>query len=88
MKRRPSRSKTKPVEMFVSYSHINSTWFDRLRPVLKFNRCRDKSIAWNDKDDWLTDREPSERRSLSLTKSDLSVLKRVPRSNQSQRLSA
>ncbi len=49
-RRRASQSKTKTVEMFVSYSHINETWFDRLRPVLKFNRCRDKSIAWNDQE--------------------------------------
>jgi len=45
-----SKPKTEPVELFVSYSHINGVWLERLRPVLKFNRCRDKAIAWHDKE--------------------------------------
>jgi len=48
--RTASRSKSRPVELFVSYSHVNAVWFDRLRPVLKFNRCRDKAYAWNDQE--------------------------------------
>lgn len=47
-RRRASRSKSKSVELFVSYAHINATWFDRLRPVLKFDRCKDKALAWDD----------------------------------------
>ena len=47
---RASRSKKKPVELFASYSHVNAIWFDRLRPVLKFDRCRDKAYAWNDQE--------------------------------------
>ena len=54
-KRRPtprsmSKPKTKTVELFISYSHENSAWFDRLRPVIKFNRCKDEAIAWNDQE--------------------------------------
>ncbi len=49
-RRRASQSKSQSVELFVSYSHINAAWFDRLRPVLKFGRCRDKAFAWNDQE--------------------------------------
>ena len=45
---RTSRLKNEPVELFVSYSHENAVWFDRVRPVLKFDHCRDKAYAWND----------------------------------------
>jgi hypothetical protein len=48
--RRASQPRSQPVELFVSYSHVNAVWFDRLRPVLKFDRCRDKAFAWNDKE--------------------------------------
>ena len=50
MARRTSRSKTKPVELFISYSHLNPVWFERLRPMLKFNGCRDKAYVWNDQE--------------------------------------
>lgn len=46
MKRRTNRT----VELFVSYSHVDAAWFDRLRPVLKFDRCRDRAYAWNDQE--------------------------------------
>ena len=49
-RRRASQSQSQSVELFVSYSHINAAWFDRLRPVLKFGRCRDKAFAWNDQE--------------------------------------
>ncbi len=49
-RRRASRSKSQSVELFVSYSHNDAVWFDRLRPVLKFDQCSDKAIAWNDKE--------------------------------------
>ena len=49
-RRRASKSKSRSVELFVSYSHVNAAWFDRLRPVLKFDRCRDKAFAWNDQE--------------------------------------
>jgi len=45
-----SRRKRKPVELFVSYSHSDGIWLERLRPVLKFNHCRDRIFAWNDQE--------------------------------------
>ena len=48
--RRASQSKSQSVELFVSYSHENAVWFERLRPVLKFDGCRDKAYAWNDQE--------------------------------------
>lgn len=51
MKRgRATLSKSHSVELFVSYSHENAVWFERLRPVLKFDGCRDKAYAWNDQE--------------------------------------
>ena len=51
-KRRASRSVTKkktgPVEVFVSYSHVNSAWFKRLDPVLKFTRPAKIAHVWHD----------------------------------------
>jgi len=38
------------VELFVSYSHVNAVWLERLRPVLKFDDCRDKVYPWNDQE--------------------------------------
>lgn len=38
----------KQVEIFVSYSHENDVWLERLRPVLKFNQSREKAYVWND----------------------------------------
>ena len=52
-KRRPtprSMPKKKSVELFISYSHEDSVWFDRLRPVLKFVRCKDEAFVWNDQE--------------------------------------
>ncbi len=45
-----NRSTNRSVELFVSYAHINMPWFDRLRPVLKFDNCCDKAFAWNDQE--------------------------------------
>lgn len=45
-----TRRSNRTVELFVSYSHVNAAWFDRLRPVLKFDRCRDRAYAWNDQE--------------------------------------
>ena len=50
MKRRPSRSKRKPVELFVSYSHKNSAWFAKLRPLLKFRMPMNEAHAWHDQE--------------------------------------
>lgn len=47
---RTSRAKPKPVELFVSYSHVNAVWLERLRPVLKFDHCTDKAYVWNDQE--------------------------------------
>ncbi|MBL8828370.1 MAG: toll/interleukin-1 receptor domain-containing protein [Planctomycetaceae bacterium] len=44
-----SRSNPGPVKLFVSYSHENSAWFGKLRPLLKF-RNPDTNVAhvWHD----------------------------------------
>ena len=39
---------SRPVEMFVSYSHSDYAWLERLRAVLKFNHADDHAHAWND----------------------------------------
>lgn len=54
MARRTSRTtkpKTDPVELFVSYSHLNSAWFAKLRPLLKF-RTPSANVAhvWHDQE--------------------------------------
>lgn len=55
MSRRTSRSTTKPktgpVELFVSYSHLNAAWFAKLRPLLRF-RTPSAKIAhvWHDQE--------------------------------------
>jgi hypothetical protein len=36
------------VELFVSYSHRNAVWLDRLQPLLKFDHCQDKAYPWDD----------------------------------------
>jgi TIR domain len=48
MSRTASRSRKKSVELFVSYSHLNAVWLDRLRPLLQFEHCRDKAYHWDD----------------------------------------
>lgn len=45
-----SRSNDETVELFISYSHENAIWFDRLRPVIKFDGCSDNAFAWNDQE--------------------------------------
>ena len=50
MTRRTSRSKQKPVEMFVSYSHVNSAWFAKLRPLLKFRAPTNLAHVWHDQE--------------------------------------
>lgn len=50
MKRRTSQSKTKPVELFVSYSHQNRAWFAKLRPLLKFRMPTHEAHAWHDQE--------------------------------------
>lgn len=41
-------SASKPVRIFVSYSHENATWFKRLLPVLQFARHAEIVGAWHD----------------------------------------
>lgn len=48
MARTSPSSDGRPVELFISYAHLNSVWFDRLRPMLNFNGCRDTAYVWND----------------------------------------
>jgi hypothetical protein len=36
------------IELFISYAHLNATWFDRLRPMLNFPGCNDQAYVWND----------------------------------------
>ncbi len=43
-----SPSKAPPIQIFVSYSHENSTWFGRLRPLLNFQRHDNIAHAWHD----------------------------------------
>ncbi len=50
MARRTTRSNTKPVELFVSYSHENAPWFGKLRPLLKFRRPTNVAHAWHDQE--------------------------------------
>ncbi|MCP4308947.1 MAG: toll/interleukin-1 receptor domain-containing protein, partial [bacterium] len=40
----------KPVEMFVSYSHVNAAWFKRLEPLLKFPSRSNLAHAWHDQE--------------------------------------
>jgi hypothetical protein len=48
MIRTASRSRNKPVELFVSYSHLNAVWLDRLKPLLQFEHCMEKAYHWDD----------------------------------------
>ena len=48
MSRTASRSRKKTVELFVSYSHRNAVWLDRLKPLLQFEHCRDSAFHWDD----------------------------------------
>jgi hypothetical protein len=48
MSRTASQSRKKSVELFVSYSHLDAVWLDRLRPLLQFEHCQDKAYHWDD----------------------------------------
>lgn len=48
MSRTASRSRKSPVELFVSYSHQNSVWLERLKPLLQFDHCQDNAYHWDD----------------------------------------
>lgn len=50
MKRAAKATALRPVELFLSYAHLNQVWFDRLRPVAKFDGCRDRAYVWNDRE--------------------------------------
>lgn len=50
MSRTASRPPKNPVELFVSYSHHDSIWLDRLRPLLQFDKSREKAYPWNDQE--------------------------------------
>ncbi|QUY41230.1 toll/interleukin-1 receptor domain-containing protein [Acaryochloris marina] len=40
-----------PVKLFVSYSHINAAWFQKLRPLLKFrNPSANIAHVWHDQE--------------------------------------
>lgn len=49
-KRRTSSAiATKPVEIFISYSHQNAAWFAKLRPLLKFREpSTNLAHVWHD----------------------------------------
>ena len=50
-RRRVPRGKSLPVELFVSYSHVNAQWFKRLQPLLKFTNPRtNPPRAWHDQE--------------------------------------
>ena len=40
----------RPVELFVSYSHVNAPWFAKLRPLLKFNSPTGLAHVWHDQE--------------------------------------
>ena len=40
----------RPVKLFVSYSHENSTWFKRLRPLLTFRPAALLAHLWHDQE--------------------------------------
>ncbi|MFO0942001.1 MAG: toll/interleukin-1 receptor domain-containing protein [Pirellulales bacterium] len=43
------KQKACPVKLFVSYSHENSVWFSKLRPLLKFrNPSSEVAHVWHD----------------------------------------
>ncbi len=48
MSRGTSRSRNGDVELFVSYSHMDSVWLARLQPMLQFDNCQDKAYVWDD----------------------------------------
>src|SRR5262245_54288794 len=48
MNRTSSRSRKKPVELFVSYCHNDEVWLARLKPFLQFDHCQDKAYHWDD----------------------------------------
>jgi TIR domain len=48
MSRTASRSRTKPVELFVSYAHSDAVWLGRLKPLLQFEHCQDEAHHWDD----------------------------------------
>ena len=46
-----SPTATRPVEIFVSYSHQNAAWFARLQPVLKFTEpSANVAHIWHDQE--------------------------------------
>lgn len=49
MKRTAFRSRKKSVELFVSYSHTDAVWLDRLRPLLQFEHCLENAYHWDDR---------------------------------------
>jgi hypothetical protein len=49
MSRTASRSRRKSVELFVSYSHRDAVWLDRLKPLLQFEHCQDNAYHWDDR---------------------------------------
>lgn len=48
MSKAPKATGKRPVELFVSYSHENSTWFGHLRPLLKFPDPTNTAHVWHD----------------------------------------
>ena len=36
------------IEVFVSYSHSDKVWLERLQPLLKFDNCRGYANEWDD----------------------------------------
>jgi TIR domain len=46
-----TKPKTEPVELFVSYSHLNAAWFAKLRPLLKFRTPSANVVhVWHDQE--------------------------------------
>jgi len=44
------RAAVEPVRLFVSYSHLNRTWFQMLRPLLRFRQNTTLAHVWHDQE--------------------------------------
>ena len=51
-----TRDESNRVRMFVSYSHRNAAWLERLRPVLYFQPKLQMAYAWHDQELKVSDR--------------------------------
>lgn len=67
-----NRQTNQPIELFVSYAHVNATWFAKLRPLLKFRTATSVAHVWHDQELKASDRWDREIKE-SLDKMDVFV---------------